>query len=138
MPAFLLLFLFSLKPIDWDFEPKENMTNVEVCGKRLMPNDFAKFRKAIENEFIYEVFVDDLPVNDAVGLLINGTDYYLKTNVFFTVLVDQKNRIVDVDIVSRPQDYTDITKDFNQNVNFTFSVEFSNQTELKYEKRYKT
>lgn len=112
------------------------MTRVEVCGQKLKEKDFEKFRKAIKSEYIYEIFVDNLPVNDAVGLRVKENDYYLKTNIFFLISLDKKDRIVAVDIVSRPEDYTDISTDFNQDVNFTFSVEFTYQTNVTYDKRY--
>lgn len=66
----------------------ENMSEVDVCKTGLSASDLEKFKKAIKNEYVFEFFVDDLPVVDAVGILVDGFRYFLKTHINFQVSVD--------------------------------------------------
>lgn len=125
------LFLFPPKNTEY-FEVKENMKNEPLCDKSLTHDEFEAFRNAIENEYVFDLVVDGLHVRTSVGLLVNSSSYYLRTNLFFLVSHDYKNATKSIDIVSRPEDFIDISNDFSEEVHFKFSVQFKKGLEESY------
>ena len=100
-----------------------------------------KFINAIENEFEYEMWIDNLPVFGQIGFSETNqqiTDYYLITHRQFEIIYD-KYKIVDVKIATLMQDdeYIQINNindkhdDKQITVDFTYSVTWINKSDMQ-------
>jgi len=114
-----------------------------VCGeKELSSKDVNKFIDAINKEFQYEMWVDDLPVFGRVGFaqpneLMGGKLYFLITHRHFHIRYN-KDQVITVNISTRlqPGHYVEIKKDTPlEQVHFTYSVEWS-PTTVAYSDRW--
>jgi len=114
-----------------------------VCGeKELQGRDVNAFIDAINDEYQYEMWVDDLPVFGRVGFaqpneMMGGKLYFLITHRHFHIRYN-KDQVITVNISTRlqPGHYVEIKKDTPlEQVHFTYSVAWS-PTEIQYSERW--
>lgn len=121
------------------FRYRQVETNVTVCPNySLSDSQLRKFHYAIKNNYLYQMYIDDLPIRGWVGLYNATTKQaYLFTHRVFTIEVN-KDRIVAVDLKS--EDPIEVvsgqdggTK--NVPVEFKYSVQWV-ESDAKYEDRF--
>lgn len=112
-----------------------------LCLKKLNVAEIAKFRDAVINDFYFQMYYDDLPMWAFIGrvedeswtLHENGTKYYLFKHVQFDVLY-QGNQVIEIQAFSDPNHVLDITEDVETDVEFTYSVNWS-ETSVSFDSR---
>ncbi|KAK7263401.1 hypothetical protein RJT34_30990 [Clitoria ternatea] len=127
----------------YEFKFREDKIGVTLCQKKLTVHQVAIFKQAINRDFYFQFYLDDLPFWGFIGKLEEdglssgggGPSYYLFTHVQFDVLYNG-NRIVQVNAFGDPNKAVDITRDVGADVDvkFTYSVIW-NATELRFENR---
>jgi transmembrane 9 superfamily protein 1 len=80
-----------------------------LCKKHLLPSDIVKLKKAIQNNYFFEMFVEDLPLwgyigdideeDMIVGGLLESGKTYLFTHLNF-ILGRNNNQIVSVKVTT--------------------------------------
>ncbi|RZB75017.1 transmembrane 9 superfamily member 5 [Glycine soja] len=111
------------------------------CQKKLTIDQIATFKRAINRDFYFQFYLDDLPLWGFIGKLEEdgwtpgggGPNYYLFTHVQFDVLYNG-NRIIQVNAFGDPNRAADITKDVGVDVKFTYSIIW-NATKVRFENR---
>ncbi|KAI5388751.1 transmembrane 9 superfamily member 5 [Lathyrus oleraceus] len=126
----------------YEFKFREDKIDETLCQKKLTIDEIGTFKQAINSEFYFQFYLDDLPFWGFIGKLEDeslihsggGSNYYLFTHVQFDVLYNG-NRVIEVKAFGDPNRAVDITKDVDiDNVKFSYSVIW-NTTELHFENR---
>ncbi|KAI8086354.1 uncharacterized protein BX664DRAFT_359893 [Halteromyces radiatus] len=113
--------------------------NQVFCKQVLRHDDIGLLKYAVQGQYWYTMFVDDLPISGFVGMIENPEDpeniqYYLHTHKEFIIEYNQ-DRIIAV--MLRPGD-NPILLDSKQptiEIEFTYSVEWQ-PTAIKFEDRF--
>ncbi|KAK7341996.1 hypothetical protein VNO80_24937 [Phaseolus coccineus] len=125
----------------YEFKFREDKIDEILCPKKLTIDQIAFFKRAINREFYFQFYLDDLPFWGFIGKLEEdgwtpgggGSNYYLFTHVQFHVLYNG-NQIIQVNAFGDPNRAVDITKDVGIDVKFTYSVTW-NATKIRFENR---
>jgi len=102
-----------------------------LCSKKLTPEQTEKFREAIRQNYIFEMFVEDFPVGNYIGVYKDGKTL-LARHLNFNILYNKElGKIIKVSVdYEDPADTIDITAtDKTYDINFTYSVNWG-QTNL--------
>uniref|UniRef100_A0A7S1G5G4 Transmembrane 9 superfamily member n=1 Tax=Bicosoecida sp. CB-2014 TaxID=1486930 RepID=A0A7S1G5G4_9STRA len=112
----------------------------EVCDIVLERENVAKFQAAVEQDYYFEIFIDDLPVWGFVGehdgddlLGTAPVNKYLYTHLHFTIMYNG-DHVIAANVTSRPEDRVDISSGARTRVRFSYSSEWL-QTTLPFEDR---
>ncbi|XP_057547974.1 transmembrane 9 superfamily member 5-like isoform X2 [Amaranthus tricolor] len=120
----------------------QEMKVVEIlCAKTLNKEEVVKFRDAIQRDFYFQMYYDDLPLWGYIGkvekaslsLDVKGPRFYLFTHVQFDVLYNG-NHVIEVLAFSDPNHVVDITEDAEIDVKFTYSAKW-NKTSIPFANR---
>ncbi|XP_024034920.1 transmembrane 9 superfamily member 5 isoform X2 [Citrus clementina] len=119
----------------------EAKTGVTLCSKKLKVDEVAKFRKAVADDFYFQMYYDDLPIWGYIGKIEDGSlvlsekgnKYYLFTRVQFDALYNG-DQVVEIRAFSDPTSVVDITDDIEINVKFTYSIVWS-ETSAQFKTR---
>jgi len=109
--------------------------------------DVKKFREAIEDDYFFEMFIDDLPMWGYVGEVaheefllgksIQGARVYLYPHLSYSIGFNG-DQIVSVNVTTDPNRRVDVTDQTSgQEVVFSYSVDWVHQPHISYEDRMK-
>ncbi|XP_072991309.1 transmembrane 9 superfamily member 3 [Typha latifolia] len=111
-----------------------------VCKKQLTKEDVAKFRQAVDKDYYFQMYYDDLPVWGFIGKVEKEgkTDpsefkYYLYKHLQFEILYNN-DRVIEIEARTNPNAVVDLTEDKGVEVEFLFSVKWK-ETSIPFEKR---
>lgn len=117
-------------PYDIRFRVREEWRM--LCEKTLTAEELEQFAVAAEEDYYFEMFLDDLPIWGYVGdseeedLVLGHTansKHYLYTHLHFSIAYNGES-IVAVNVSTDPSKKLDITKDPPLNVRFSYSVDW--------------
>mmetsp|Transcript_15064 Transcript_15064/g.40711 ORF Transcript_15064/g.40711 Transcript_15064/m.40711 type:complete len:621 (+) Transcript_15064:197-2059(+) len=121
---------------------KEDLNNEIACEKKLGAEQQLKFRKAVREDWYFQMYYDDLPVWGFIGkmekIITAGTKplykYYLFTHIDFEIKYNGKH-VIEISVSTDPHQVVDIS-DGNKEVTakFTYSVHWT-PTETTFENR---
>ncbi|TKY67068.1 Transmembrane 9 superfamily member 5 [Spatholobus suberectus] len=125
----------------YEFKFRQEKIGETLCQKKLTIDQVAILKQAINRDFYFQFYLDDLPFWGFIGKLEEdgwtpgggGPSYYLFTHVQFDILYNG-NRIIQVNAFGDPNRAVDITEDVGVDVNFTYSVIW-NATKVRFENR---
>ncbi|EFJ24924.1 hypothetical protein SELMODRAFT_173941 [Selaginella moellendorffii] len=115
---------------------KEKKDVQKLCSATLDRKDKERFRKAVENDYYFQMFFDDLPLWGFIGrfeLFDKQKHYMLFTHVHFEVRYNGK-RVIEIAVSTDPAKAIDITNDDPVPVDFTYSVTWA-ETTVPFERR---
>ncbi|CAI8586084.1 unnamed protein product [Vicia faba] len=115
-----------------------------ICKKILTRKEVDQFRRAVLKDYFYQMYYDDLPIWGFLGRFetkekddddddSNEATIYLFRHVHFEILYNN-DRIIDVFVRNEPNAVVDLTEDREVNVDFTYSVKWT-ETDIPFEKR---
>jgi hypothetical protein len=104
-----------------------------LCEQSFSRHELQTFTKAIENDYYFEMFIEDLPMWGYVGE-VEGEDVllghletvrrYIYPHLHFSIGYNE-NQVVSVNVSTNPQRKVDITEEFDgTEVAFSYSVEW--------------
>lgn len=125
----------------YEFKFRKDKIDETLCQKKLTIDQVANLKQAINRDFYFQFYLDDLPLWGFIGKIEvdswtpggGGISYYLFTHVQFDVLYNG-NQVIEVNAFGDPNRGVDITKDVDIDVKFTYSVTW-NATEVRFENR---
>jgi len=125
---------------------REDKDHAKLCDKALTKKDLASFRKAVKDDYYFQMFYDDLPIWGFIGKvekIIGSTStelrYYLFTHVHFEVHFNE-DRVIEINVSTDPTQVVDISEDQLTGsettipASFTYSVKWT-PTEIPFERR---
>ncbi|KAJ4710189.1 Transmembrane 9 superfamily member [Melia azedarach] len=119
---------------------KDEKESAVVCRKKLTKEEVAKFRSAVEKDYYFQMYYDDLPIWGFIGKVDKEgkTDpseykYFLYKHIQFDILYN-KDRVIEISARMDPHSLVDLTEDNEVDVEFMYSVKWK-ETETPFEKR---
>ncbi|GKU93832.1 hypothetical protein SLEP1_g7395 [Rubroshorea leprosula] len=119
---------------------REHKTEEIWCEKKLKRDEVENFRRAVANDYYFQMYYDDLPFWGFIGKIEESwrldnaiLRYYLFKHVQFDVLYNG-DRVVEIHAFADPNHVVDITEDIDVDVKFTYSVLW-NTTSAPFETR---
>mmetsp|Transcript_32648 Transcript_32648/g.39520 ORF Transcript_32648/g.39520 Transcript_32648/m.39520 type:complete len:615 (+) Transcript_32648:134-1978(+) len=115
--------------------------NEKLCSSELVAKDLKKFRKAVKDDYYFQMYYDDLPLWGFIGkvekILRPGQPaemrYYLFTHVHFDISYND-NRIIEINVSTDPLRTVDITEGDSIPVEFSYSVKWK-ETSIPFDRR---
>mmetsp|Transcript_12387 Transcript_12387/g.21901 ORF Transcript_12387/g.21901 Transcript_12387/m.21901 type:complete len:371 (-) Transcript_12387:11-1123(-) len=115
--------------------------DVVICEKTMGEADLNMFRKAVQGDWYFQMYYDDLPVWGFIGKMekiivqsVSSFKFYLFTHIDFDIKYNG-DRVIEINVSTDPQQAIDISDGvIEQKVKFSYSVRWT-QTATTYEKR---
>jgi len=115
--------------------------NEKLCSKDLTEKDLVRFRKAVKDDYYFQMYYDDLPLWGFIGkvekILRPGQPaemrYYLFTHVHFDISYNN-DRVIEINVSTDPLRTVDITEGDSIPVEFSYSVKWK-ETSIPYDRR---
>uniref|UniRef100_A0A175YGE2 Transmembrane 9 superfamily member n=1 Tax=Daucus carota subsp. sativus TaxID=79200 RepID=A0A175YGE2_DAUCS len=111
-----------------------------VCRKRLTRREVAQFRSAVDKDYYFQMYYDDLPIWGFIGkvdregkVVPSEYRYYLYKHIQFDVLYNN-DRVIEINARMDPHSVIDLTEDKEVDVEFTYSVKWK-ETDIAFENR---
>ncbi|KAL8157678.1 hypothetical protein AgCh_002399 [Apium graveolens] len=111
-----------------------------VCRKRLTKAEVAQFRSAVDKDYYFQMYYDDLPIWGFIGkvdregkVVPSDHRYYLYRHIQFDVFYNN-DRVIEVNARMDPYSVLDLTEDKEVDAEFTYSVKWK-ETDIPYENR---
>lgn len=100
-----------------------------VCRKRLTKKEVAQFRSAVDKDYYFQMYYDDLPIWGFIGkvdregkVVPSDYRYYLYKHIQFDVLYNN-DHVIEVNARMDPHSVIDLTEDKEVDAEFTYSME---------------
>jgi hypothetical protein len=127
----------------YDISFRVDRDNESLCKKTLNSKDLKKFRKAVKDDYYFQMYYDDLPIWGFIGKIEkilrhthgNGPElrYYLFTHVHFDISYNG-DKIIEINVSTDPLRTVDITDGDEVAVEFSYSVKWK-ETRIPFERR---
>uniref|UniRef100_A0A2C9UGT0 Transmembrane 9 superfamily member n=1 Tax=Manihot esculenta TaxID=3983 RepID=A0A2C9UGT0_MANES len=111
-----------------------------VCRKKLRKEEVARFRSAVDKDYYFQMYYDDLPIWGFIGKVDregkadrSEYKYFLHKHIQFDVLYN-KDRVIEVSAHMDPHSLLDLTEDKEIVAEFLYTVKWK-QTDIPFEKR---
>nr|XP_011463508.1 PREDICTED: transmembrane 9 superfamily member 2 [Fragaria vesca subsp. vesca] len=118
---------------------KEKDTEV-ACRRKLTKEEVAEFRKAVEKDYYFQMYYDDLPIWGFLGKVDKEgkTDpseykYFLYKHIQFEILYN-KDRVIEIGAKMDPHSVVDLTEDKDVDADFMYTVKWR-ETNIPFENR---
>eukprot|EP01016_Furgasonia_blochmanni_P033307 TRINITY_DN3472_c0_g3_i3.p1 TRINITY_DN3472_c0_g3~~TRINITY_DN3472_c0_g3_i3.p1 ORF type:complete len:590 (-),score=141.94 TRINITY_DN3472_c0_g3_i3:201-1970(-) len=114
----------------------KNMTNTLICEKNFTEYEIDAFKKAVENYYLIEMFVDDFDVYDFVGWYKDDR-LLLKTLTTFEIGYHPDGNLIYAHVDDTVSEHVDLTEMVpGTTVTFKYSVKFIERSDLPYDNRW--
>ena len=114
--------------------------NESLCHRTLGAKDLKRFRKAVKDDYYFQMYYDDLPIWGFIGkiekILKPGAPemrYYLFTHVHFDIAYNG-DRVIEINVSTDPLRTVDITDEHSVDVEFSYSVKWK-ETHIPFDRR---
>lgn len=103
----------------------------ELCTKTFSPSQLKRFAQAVEDDYYFEMFVEDLPMwgyvgeSEAEDLFFGHTEdsrHYLYPHLHFSLGYNENNQVTAVNVTTDHRKKVDITEAIATEVEFSYSV----------------
>lgn len=118
-------------PYKLDFLQEKDSSS--VCQKKLSKEDVARFRAAVDKDYYFQMYYDDLPIWGFIGKVDKeGKDpsdfkYYLYKHIHFDIFYN-KDRVIEINVRTDPNALVDLTEDKEVDVEFLYTVKWKETT----------
>ncbi|KAK4484101.1 hypothetical protein RD792_011321 [Penstemon davidsonii] len=111
-----------------------------LCRKKLSKQEVAQFRKALDKDYYFQMYYDDLPIWGLIGRVnreekADPSDYryYLYQHIQFDILYN-KDRVIEINSMMDPHSVLDLTENKEVDAEFSYTVKWK-ETDIPFEKR---
>lgn len=119
----------------YEIEFRRDKENANLCTQYLERKEVEKFRKAVKNDYYFQMSLDDLPIWGFIGkvekIMRPGEEaenkYFLFTHVHFEISYNE-DRIIEINLSTDPLKTIDISADETMSVRFSYSVAWKETT----------
>lgn len=118
-------------PYKLDFLQEKDSSS--VCQKKLSKEDVGRFRAAVDKDYYFQMYYDDLPIWGFIGKVDKeGKDpsdfkYYLYKHIHFDIFYN-KDRVIEINVRTDPNALVDLTEDKEVDVEFLYTVKWKETT----------
>ncbi|KAI3826389.1 hypothetical protein L1987_00437 [Smallanthus sonchifolius] len=120
---------------------REDKVDQNLCDKKLKISELTKFRTAINVDYYFQMYYDDLPLWGFIGKMEDenwtregsGPRYYMFKHVQFDAFYNG-DQVIEIRAFSDPNHAVDITDNTEIDIKFTYSINW-NSTTSEYKNR---
>nr|XP_043610594.1 transmembrane 9 superfamily member 5-like [Erigeron canadensis] len=120
---------------------RKNKVDQVLCDKKLTRDDITKLKNAIDNDYYFQMYYDELPLWGFIGKVEDesftgdglGPTYILFKHVQFDALYNS-DQIIEIRAFSDPNYVVDISDKTEVDITFTYSI-YWNATSSEYKNR---
>jgi len=112
----------------YDLSFMRDYPNEPLCGKTLTADELQKFRRAVKDDFYFQMYYDDLPIWGFIGkvekiMKPGDTElrFYLFTHVHFDISYNE-DKVIEINVSTDPLRTVDITEGDSMSVQFSYSA----------------
>lgn len=123
----------------YKLEFRKDKDSEVACKSKLKKEEVARFRSAVNKDYYFQMYYDDLPVWGFIGKVDKDgkepSEYkcYLYKHIHFEIFYN-KDRVIEINVRTDPKALVDVTEDKEVEVKFLYSVTWK-ETKTPYEKR---
>ncbi|GMN51445.1 hypothetical protein TIFTF001_020596 [Ficus carica] len=123
----------------YKLEFRKDKESKVACKSKLKKEEVARFRSAVNKDYYFQMYYDDLPVWGFIGKVDKeGKEpseykYYLYKHIHFEIFYN-KDRVIEINVRTDPKALVDLTEDKEVEVKFLYTVTWK-ETKTPYEKR---
>ena len=123
----------------YKLEFRKNKDSEVACKRTLKKEDIAKFRAAVNKDYYFQMYYDDLPIWGFIGKVDKEAKepseykYYLYKHIHFDIFYN-KDRVIEINVRTDPGALVDLTEDKSVPVEFLYTVNWK-ETNIPFEKR---
>ncbi|KAF2599393.1 hypothetical protein F2Q68_00011221 [Brassica cretica] len=110
------------------------------CKKKLSRKEVEQFRRAVEKDYYFQMYYDDLPIWGFIGKVDKESKsdpsefkYFLYKHIQFEILYNN-DRVIEINARMDPHSLVDLTEDKEVVAEFMYTVKWK-ETETPFEKR---
>ncbi|KAF2572534.1 hypothetical protein F2Q70_00002400 [Brassica cretica] len=110
------------------------------CKKKLSREEVEQFRRAVEKDYYFQMYYDDLPIWGFIGKVDKDGKsdpsefkYFLYKHIQFEILYNE-DRVIEINARMDPHSLVDVTEDKEVDAEFMYTVKWK-ETETPFEKR---
>jgi hypothetical protein len=124
-------------PYKLDFRSEKD--SEVVCKKTLTKKEVAQFRAAVDKDYYFQMYYDDLPIWGFIGKVDKENKdpseyrYYLYKHIHF-IIYYKKDRVIEITVQTEQHALADLTEDKEVEVEFLYTVKWK-ETSTPFEKR---
>lgn len=111
-----------------------------LCRKRMTKKEVAIFRRAVDKDYYFQMYYDDLPIWGLIGRVEReGIDepkdykYYLYKHIHFDIHYN-RDRVIEINARTDPHAVIDLTESKEVDAEFTYTVKWK-ETDIPFENR---
>ncbi|KAG7563280.1 Protein kinase-like domain superfamily [Arabidopsis suecica] len=119
---------------------REEKDSDVYCKKKLSREEVEQFRRAVEKDYYFQMYYDDLPIWGFIGKVDKESKsdpsefkYFLYKHIQFEILYN-KDRVIEINARMDPHSLVDLTEDKEVDAEFMYTVKWK-ETETPFEKR---
>ncbi|GFH12662.1 transmembrane 9 superfamily member [Haematococcus lacustris] len=117
---------------------RTDVDNALLCTKKLGTEELRQFRYAVQQDYYFQMYYDDLPVWGFIGkvekiIQTGQRKQYLFTHFHFDLFYNDDN-VIEINVSSDPMRTVEITKEDSLEVQFSYSAKWK-PTSITYEHR---
>ncbi|XP_010523531.1 PREDICTED: transmembrane 9 superfamily member 2-like [Tarenaya hassleriana] len=119
---------------------REEKDSEVYCKKKLSKDEVKQFRRAVEKDFYFQMYYDDLPIWGFIGKVDKERKsdpsefkYFLYKHIQFEILYN-KDHVIEISARMDPHSLVDLTEDKEVDAEFMYTVKWK-ETEIPFEKR---
>eukprot|EP00238_Polyblepharides_amylifera_P008022 CAMPEP_0196579290 /NCGR_PEP_ID=MMETSP1081-20130531/19835_1 /TAXON_ID=36882 /ORGANISM="Pyramimonas amylifera, Strain CCMP720" /LENGTH=609 /DNA_ID=CAMNT_0041898823 /DNA_START=57 /DNA_END=1886 /DNA_ORIENTATION=+ len=124
----------------YDVSFRVDKESEHLCSRNLGKKELKKFRRAVKEDYYFQMYYDDLPIWGFIGkvekILRPGQPewrYYIFTHIHFDISYN-KERVIEINVSTDPMRTLDITDEDEISVDFSFSVRWK-ETAIPFDRR---
>ena len=124
-------------PYKLDFRSEKD--SEVVCKKTLSKKEVGQFRAAVDKDYYFQMYYDDLPIWGFIGKVDKENKdpseyrYYLYKHIHFIIYYN-KDRVIEITVQTEQHALVDLTEDKEVDVEFLYTVKWK-ETNTPFEKR---
>ncbi|XP_049403846.1 transmembrane 9 superfamily member 2-like [Solanum stenotomum] len=112
-----------------------------LCRKKLTKDEVAQFRRAVDKDYYFEMYYDELPVWGLIGRVENREEtedtkyykYFLYKHIHFDIHYNM-DRVIEITARMDPYSVLDLTEDREVDAEFTYTAKWKG-TDILFENR---
>eukprot|EP00210_Caulerpa_lentillifera_P004666 g4451.t1 len=104
-----------------------------ACSKQLSTLEVQEFRKAVESDYYYQMYFDDLPLWGFLGRVGTAGKIFLYSYVHFDIMYNE-DKVIGLNVTADVRTMVDVTSDTHMEIKFIYSSRWIS-TNLPFERR---
>jgi len=108
----------------YEIQFQVNSPKKQICDQTFSNEQLEKFRNAIKQNYYFEMFIEEIPVGNAIGVFKDGRIYLANTLKFSLYHNPTSGSLVSAQVSFDENDLIDISQPMTAQIAFSYTVQF--------------